>query len=109
MLDAKTSGGHIKLGDINGSVQASTSGGSITADLQTIDQFVELKTSGGNVEIKIPDDLAADLQLKGMFVDGNLKNFSGEMDNNEIRGALNGGGPQITARTSGGGVRVSYN
>lgn len=108
-LNAKTSGGHIKLGDVRGSVQASTSGGSITADLNTIDQFVELKTSGGNIDISLPDGIAVDLELRGNFVDGKLNNFSGEMDDNEIFGTLNGGGPKISARTSGGGVRLSFN
>lgn len=108
-LDVKTSGGHINLGDVSGSVQASTSGGSITADLKTVDQFVDLKTSGGNVDISIPNNIGVDLQLKGTFVHGNLKNFSGQMEDNEIIGALNGGGPKISARTSGGGVRLSFN
>lgn len=108
-LDAKTSGGHINLGDVSGSVEASTSGGSITADLQIIDQFVDLKTSGGNVDITIPDNVGVDLQLRGTFVQGKLKNFSGEMEKNKVNGQLNGGGPNITARTSGGTVRLSFN
>ena len=108
-LDAKTSGGHINLTDISGSVQASTSGGSITADLKTIDQFVDLKTSGGSIDISIPENIGVDLQLKGTSVHGKLNNFSGEMEKTKINGQLNGGGSKITARTSGGTVRLSYN
>ncbi|MEL7833310.1 DUF4097 family beta strand repeat-containing protein [Fodinibius sp. Rm-B-1B1-1] len=108
-LDAETSGGHINLTDVSGSVEASTSGGSITADLTTIDQFVDLKTSGGNVDISIPDNISVDLQLRGTFVQGKLKNFSGEMEKNKVNGQLNGGGPKISARTSGGTVRLSFN
>ncbi len=108
-LQAKTSGGHIKLSDISGSIKAATSGGSITANLNTIDQFVDLKTSGGNVDLSIPDNIGVDLQLKGTFVHGTFNNFSGEMENNEVDGKLNGGGPKVTARTSGGTVRLSFN
>ncbi|WP_141239874.1 DUF4097 family beta strand repeat-containing protein [Aliifodinibius salipaludis] len=108
-LQAKTSGGHIKLSDVNGSVKASTSGGSITATLNAIDQFVDLKTSGGNVDITIPKNIGVDLHLKGSFVRGKFNNFSGEMENDEVDGNLNGGGPKVSARTSGGTVSLSFN
>lgn len=108
-LQARTSGGHIKLSDISGSVKAATSGGSITASLNTIDQFVDLKTSGGNVDFTIPENIGVNLQLKGSFVHGKFNNFSGEMENNEVEGELNGGGPKVAARTSGGTVRLSFN
>lgn len=108
-MELKTSGGHIKLDDISGSIKASTSGGNIKADLKTIAQFVNLKTRGGNISIRIPKDIGLDLELKGMFVRGKLKNFSGEMSDNRINGKLNGGGPKVTARTSGGGIKLSFN
>lgn len=108
-LSAKTSGGHIDLKNLKGSVKASTSGGNITADLHSIDQYVDLKTSGGNIDINIPKNTGAELNLKGTFVHGSFSNFSGQMGDNEVEGQLNGGGPKITARTSGGAVRVSFN
>lgn len=108
-LQAKTSGGHIKLSDINGSIKAATSGGNIMTDLNTIDQFVDLKTSGGNVDLSIPDNIGVDLQLKGTFVHGKFNNFSGEMESNEVEGKLNGGGPKVSAQTSGGRVTLTFN
>jgi DUF4097 and DUF4098 domain-containing protein YvlB len=108
-LQAKTSGGHIKLSDISGSVRAATSGGSITADLKSIGQYVDLRTSGGNVDLSIPDGAGVDLALRGTFVHGKLNNFSGEMDKNKINGKLHGGGPKISARTSGGTVSLNFN
>jgi DUF4097 and DUF4098 domain-containing protein YvlB len=108
-LYANTSGGHITLKDTNGSVKAATSGGSITAVLKSIDQFVELKTSGGDVDITIPENISANLKLKGTFVQGSFNNFSGEMEDNEVEGKINGGGPKISARTSGGTVTLFYN
>lgn len=108
-LDAKTSGGHINLTDVSGSIKASTSGGNITAGLNRIDQFVDLKTSGGNVDVTIPNNIGVDLQLKGSSVHGDFKDFSGEIDDYEINGRLNGGGPKVLAHTSGGAVRLSFN
>lgn len=107
-LQAKTSGGHIKLSDIRGSVKAATSGGNVTAKLRTIDQFVDLKTSGGNIDLSIPEGAGVDLTLRGTFVRGTLNNFSGEMENNKVKGELNGGGPKVSARTSGGRVSLSF-
>lgn len=107
-LIVKTSGGHIDLANISGSVEAKTSGGSISADLNSIGQFVALRTSGGNVEISVPGNLGLDLNLKGSYVSTNLQNFSGEVERNEVHGKLNGGGPKISAHTSGGTVSLSF-
>lgn len=108
VLHVKTSGGHIDLSDVSGSVKASTSGGHIKADLKSINQFVELRTSGGNVKIRVPEDMGFDLNLRGSYVRTNLKNFSGEVDRNEVEGKLNGGGAKISARTSGGTVSLTF-
>lgn len=107
-LQIRTSGGHINLDEISGSVEASTSGGSIKASLNSIAQFANLKTSGGNVNINIPENIGFDINLRGSYVSTNLRNFSGNIERNEVEGKLNGGGPQISARTSGGTVSLSF-
>lgn len=104
----KTSGGHIELADVGGSVEASTSGGGISADLNSIGQFIDLRTSGGNININVPDNIGLDLNLRGSYISTNLKNFSGEVDRDEVKGELNGGGPMISARTSAGTVSLSF-
>ncbi len=108
-INVRTSGGHINLENVSGTVEASTSGGSITADLNEVGQFVNLRTSGGNVNISVPGNTGFDLNLKGSYVSASLENFSGEVERDEVEGQLNGGGPQISARTSGGTVSVSFN
>lgn len=107
-LNVKTSGGHIDLADVSGTVEASTSGGSITAKLSTVGEFVDLKTSGGNIEVTVPGNGGFDLKLKGSYVSTKLQNFSGEVERDEVEGKLNGGGPLISARTSGGVVSLSF-
>lgn len=107
-LRVKTSGGHIDLASVSGSVEASTSGGQISADLNTVAEFVELKTSGGNVNISLPGNTGFDLNLRGSYVSTSLQNFSGEVERDEVEGKLNGGGPMISARTSGGTVSLFF-
>ena len=107
-LNVRTSGGHISLAEVNGSVEAKTSGGNIKADLRSINQLVELRTSGGNVNIRVPDNIGLDLKLRGSYVNTDLQNFSGNVERDEVEGKLNGGGPLLSARTSGGMVSLSF-
>ena len=107
-LRVRTSGGRINLEQVAGTVEARTSGGSISADITSIGQFVDLRTSGGNVNISVPGGIGLDLDLSGSRVRSELKNFSGEVERDEIRGSINGGGPKIAARTSGGTVRINF-
>lgn len=107
-LNIRTSGGHIDLKKIAGSVEASTSGGSISADIMEMGEFARLHTSGGNVDITVPRNIGLDLNLHGSRVRTRLANFSGNMEDDDIEGAINGGGPMLSARTSGGTVRLSF-
>lgn len=107
-IKLRTSGGHIDLERISGTVEASTSGGGINADIASIGQFIDLRTSGGNVNISVPDGIGLDLNLRGNRVRTELKNFSGSVERDEVEGSINGGGPKLSARTSGGTVRISF-
>lgn len=110
-LELHTSGGHIDLNDLSGQVEATTSGGSINADLTSIEPQgfgANLRTSGGHINVRIPDGIGLDLDLKGSRVNTKLKNFSGQIDRDEVEGSINGGGPKLTARTSGGTVRITF-
>lgn len=108
-LNVRTSGGHIDLENIAGAIDASTSGGSISADIIKMGEFARLKTSGGNVNITVPRNIGLDLDLRGSRVQTQLENFSGNMEDDDVEGSINGGGPMLSARTSGGAVRVSFN
>lgn len=108
-LNVRTSGGHIDLENIAGTIDASTSGGSISANIVKMGEFARLKTSGGSVNITVPRNIGLDLNLHGSRVHSQLENFSGSMEDDDIEGSINGGGPMLSARTSGGSVRVSFN
>ncbi|MAO66554.1 MAG: hypothetical protein CL666_16305 [Balneola sp.] len=107
-VDVRTSGGSIRLSGIEGKVEARTSGGSINAEVLAPSELIELRTSGGSITITVPRELGYDLDLDGNRVYGSLENFSGEMEKDEVRGSLNGGGVKIKAKTSGGSVRLEY-
>lgn len=106
--DLRTSGGSIKLENISAKLDARTSGGSIRAELRSLYDDVDLRTSGGSIRIDLQGATDFDLNLRGNRVNTQLRNFSGEFENNRIVGKIGDGGPVISARTSGGSVSLSY-
>ncbi|MEW9797848.1 DUF4097 family beta strand repeat-containing protein [Alteromonas sp. CYL-A6] len=107
-VDLQTSGGSIRTDDIYGEIDAHTSGGSINVTFaRQPEQDATLKTSGGTIRARFPADVRMDLDASTsggrvsteFDIDGNVKKRS-------IRGRVNGGGPEITLRTSGGSVSV---
>ncbi len=112
-VDCETSGGSIRLTQIAGAVNASTSGGSIEAEvLGQPDQDMTLRTSGGTVTIRLDEDIRADIdaQASGGSVKSDISvAVRGEIKRDRLQGELNGGGPLLTLRSSGGGVRILEN
>ncbi len=106
VAEFRTSGGSIRLDNISARVSARTSGGSIRGSFTTFMDDIDLQTSGGSIRISIPDNDHYDLELRGNRVDIQLRNFSGEVERNYIRGRIGDGGPLLKARTSGGTVTV---
>jgi len=102
----RTSGGSIRLENISAKVSARTSGGGIRGTFTTFTDDIELQTSGGSIRINLPQSDHYDLQLRGSRVDVELRNFSGEVERNYIRGKVGEGGPLLAARTSGGTVTI---
>jgi len=107
-LLAKTSGGSIDLEDLICSVNASTSGGSLTAVLNELPGDVRLSTSAGNVNLTLPQNVGANLDLKGFNVNVNeLSNFRGSNNKGRLNGSINGGGANVQASTSAGNVNLT--
>ncbi len=107
---ARTSGGGIRIDDAKSSVDASTSGGSIHASLSAQPKGdSRLSTSGGGVTMEIASGIAVDLDAHssggGVHSDVPIT-VQGSQDDNSLRGRINGGGPKLVLRSSGGGIRV---
>ena len=107
-VNAHTSGGNVEFDNVSGSLKASTSGGNIDVDMTKLDKFLTLSNSGGNVRLTVPKNQGLDLNLRGNRVkSAALNNFSGSMEDDELKGTINGGGAQVTVR-GGGNIQLAF-
>lgn len=106
---AETSGGSIRVDEVMGAIDASTSGGSVSAFIsQQPAADCRLSTSGGGVAVRLADGLAVDVDAaaSGGRVTSDFVLGDESKTRSSLRGKLNGGGPKLVLRTSGGGVRI---
>lgn len=105
-----TSGGSISLSDLSCSFETSTSGGHIDVSVKEYGKYVKINNSGGNVDLRLPKGKGLDLRLAGNRVStGELSNFNGHIEKDEVRGTMNGGGIPVTVQAGGGRVDLSWN
>ena len=105
-LSTHTSGGSIHLDGLDCSLETSTSGGNIDVQLNSLKDFVKISNSGGNITLTLPNK-AMDLRLSGGKIKTEkLNNFSGSIEEDEIRGKLNGGGVPVTVDAGSGRVSL---
>lgn len=102
-----TSGGNIRMAHVTGSLDAHTSGGNVSAEIATLDKYLKLSTSGGNIQVTMPMSKGMDLDITGDKVAVAMQNFNGTVKNDMVKGKLNGGGIPVKISTSGGSVRVN--
>jgi DUF4097 and DUF4098 domain-containing protein YvlB len=107
---ARTSGGNIRIEDAKGRVDASTSGGSITASISRQPSGdSRLSTSGGGVTVNLARGIGVELDAhaSGGGVHSDVPTtIQGTQDDDTLRGRVNGGGPKLVLRSSGGGIHV---
>jgi len=126
-IDVSTSGGSIDIGKVTGSITAHTSGGSIHID--NAGGAVKARTSGGSIEAYISEQPHGDSELstsggsatvylaKNIAVDLDARAGSGRVKSDfdvavkthskhSLEGKINGGGPRLVVRASGGGVKI---
>ena len=103
-----TSGGSIHLEDMMASIKASTSGGGIDADIKSIGKYLSLSTSAGSIHVRMPLDKGMDLDLDGNRVKiPEIKNFSGKIEKDRVRGTVNGGGIAVLMDANSGGIYIN--
>ncbi len=109
-VDASTSGGRILVKEVRGTINARTSGGSIEAFISEQPKGdCSLTTSGGSVKVALAPDVRVDIEAKSSG--GSVRTdipmeVVGEVKRTRMNGTVNGGGPLLKLRTSGGGVRI---
>ncbi len=106
--NARTSDGQISFRDFSGSLTAITSDGNISGNILHLQNRLSARTSGGNVDISIPDHLGLDLDIRGESIDVPLVNFSGHSDKKSIHGQSNGGGIEVELEASDGNVNLAF-
>lgn len=107
-----TSGGDISLNSVVRLVRASTSGGDVRAAITgPIREDTMLSTSGGNVDVQVAPDTGFHLDASTSGGDVRADGITitlekGGVGKHRLVGAVNGGGPRLTLRSSGGDIRV---
>jgi Putative adhesin len=115
VTDLRTSGGDIKVDSVENTLQASTSGGDIRVGfVGPLKGDCSLGTSGGTVKVTV--DKAAAFKLDASTSGGDVKAQgltitldSGGQRKSHLAGTVNGGGPLLKLRSSGGDVAVALN
>lgn len=113
--ELSTSGGNIKIDSVVGSLRAKTSGGSIRAAISgPLKEDCVLETSGGNVRVDIEKTASfrLDASTSGGGVDASgltITMEKGSHGRSRLAGAVNGGGPLLRLRSSGGNIVVQAN
>jgi hypothetical protein len=109
-VKGETSGGDIHIEVTDGKIDVSTSGGDIGIDYSGANQGIEASTSGGSITAKLPSDFKAKahLETSGGDIDNNFSNSkSTHVKRSRVDAEFNGGGPTLNLETSGGDVEVN--
>ncbi len=107
-LEAHTSGGNVDLRNLYCSVAASTSGGNIFVTIKEIGNYVRLSNSSGRIDLELPAGKGLDLKLTASKITtAQLNNFSGTIEEDEIKGKLNGGGIPVTVNAGSGKISLT--
>jgi DUF4097 and DUF4098 domain-containing protein YvlB len=111
--DLRTSGGDIKVDSVENTLKAETSGGDVKAGFEgVLKGDCTLSTSGGQVKASVGKETGfhLDASTSGGQVDAaglTITIDHGGMGRSSLSGAVNGGGPELKLRSSGGDIEVS--
>jgi len=107
---AHTSGGSIRVDEVMGAIDASTSGGSVTASIsRQPESDCKLTTSGGGITVHMDRDVKVDLNARtsgGRVRTDFPVTIRGEISKRSLKAKINGGGPELYLRTSGGSISI---
>lgn len=110
--DLGTSGGDVRIGTVENTLHASTSGGNITAGIVgPLKGDCSLGTSGGQVKVRVGRDAAFDLDASTSGGDVEAAGLTitiekGGSGRSRLAGKVNGGGPRLKLRSSGGDIVI---
>ena len=109
-LEAESSGGGVQIREAHGAVVAESSGGAVSVGFAAGNaKGGDLSSSGGGVAASLDPTvgLEIDASSSGGSVDCDLPlTVRGKIGRDDVHGTLNGGGPLLKLRSSGGGIDI---
>lgn len=110
--EVSTSGGNIELESVANLISATTSGGDVRANITgPLTQDTLLSTSGGEVDVKVAKGTGFQLDASTSGGDVRADGLTitiekGGSGKSRLSGSVNGGGPRLKLRSSGGDVTI---
>jgi hypothetical protein len=109
-IKAHTTGGSIRIREAGGFIRAKTTGGSIRAGFAgQPERDCYLQTTGGGITLFLAEDVGFDLNARstgGHITSDMPMSLKGRITKRAISGRLNGGGPELYVRSTGGSITV---
>lgn len=108
-ISATTSGGDIMMKGSDSKIYAETSGGDVVLEYSGENKGIDVETSGGNIQIKLPADFNATAKMytSGGEIECELTaNNAHKITSSKFEADLNNGGAELIAKTSGGDISV---
>jgi len=113
--EVSTSGGDVELRSVAQLISATTSGGDVRAVItEPLKQDALLSTSGGQVSVEVVKGAGFELDASTSGGDVNASGLTitiakGGTGKSRLAGSVNGGGPLLKLRSSGGNIRIFAN
>jgi len=113
--EVSTSGGDVELRSVAQLISATTSGGDVHAVItEPLKQDTLLSTSGGRVDVQVVKGAGFHLDASTSGGDVNASGLTitiekGGTGKSRLAGAVNGGGPLLKLRSSGGDIKITTN
>jgi hypothetical protein len=107
-LELETTNGNIAVRQAAGAVRAETTNGSVEAELSRLDGTLSLESTNGTLTVRLPSGVRAtlDAETTNGSVRSDLPVTATAAGSRHLRGAINGGGPQLKLSTTNGGIRI---
>ena len=76
--------------------------------MTSLGKYLKVRNSGGNINLQIPSNKGMDLDMNAQNIKtSHLNNFSGNMEEDQIKGKLNGGGIPVTVVAGSGRIHLT--
>ncbi len=109
-IQARNAGGPIEIAGAGDAVDAETTSGRIeTSFLTAPREDCRLSVAGGDIDASVPPGAALDVDARtiGGSVESELPiTVRGQTRDGTLQGQLNGGGPKLSLRATGGNIRL---